>query len=111
MPKNYYTEDEIILCTYAALYDENEFGEVDGVYRLTRRSRSSISMKIRNIAAKLEEEGVPRNKRISPLNGTAQGQGSRPTNWEIVKPLTRLSQQSLQAQCRRIVAGTTTRAV
>lgn len=110
MPKNYYIEAEIILCAYAALYDENEFGGVDGVHQLTRRSPSFISMKIRNIAAKLEEEGIARNMRIKPLNGTAQGQGSRETNWEMIQPLTQLSQQSLQTQCRAIVAGATSRA-
>jgi len=107
MPKNYFTEDEIVLCAYAALYDEKEFDGVHGVHQLTRRSPSSISMKMRNIVAKLDEEGIPRNHRLTPLTGTARGGGGRPTNWEIVGPLTRKPQRDLQAQCQRIIAGAT----
>ncbi len=107
MPKNYFTEDEIVLCTYAALYDEGEFGGVQGVHQLTRRSPSSISMKIRNIVAKLDEEGIARNHRLTPLTGTARGNGGRPTNWEVVGPLTRKPQRDLQAQCQSIVTATT----
>lgn len=61
-------------------------------------------MKIRNIVAKLDEEGIPRNQRITPLTGTAQGNGGRPTNWEIVEPLARMPRQDLEAQCQRIIA-------
>jgi hypothetical protein len=104
MRRNYFTEDEIVLCAYAALYDENEFDGSSGVHQLTKRSRVSISMKIRNIAAKLEEEGIPRNHRITPLTGTAPGNGNRPTNWDIVEPLTQKPQRDLQARCRKIVA-------
>ena len=105
MRRNSFTEDEVVLCAYAALYDEYEFGGIDAIQRLTSRSRSSISMKIRNIAAKLEEEDLPRNNRITPLTGTAPGQGSRRTNWEIIEPLTRIPRRSLQTRCARIVAS------
>ena len=105
MRRNYFTEDEIVLCAYAALYDENEFGGVDTIQRLTSRSRSSINLKIRNIAAKLEEEGLPRNNRITPLTGTAPGQGSRKTNWETVEPLTHMPRQVLQTRCGSIVGA------
>lgn len=104
MRRNYFTEDEIILCAYAALYDENEFGGINGIHQLTRRSPSSISMKIRNIAAKLDDESIPRNQRFTALTGTARGNEGRTTNWETVEPLTRKSQRDLQAQCQKIVA-------
>lgn len=104
MRRNYFTENEIILCAYAALYDENEFGGINGIHQLTSRSPGSISMKIRNIIAKLDEEGIPRNQRLTALTGTARGSGGRTTNWEIVEPLAQKSQRDLQVQCRQIVA-------
>ena len=107
MRKNYFTEDEIVLCTYAALYDEAEFGGINGIHQITRRSPSSISMKIRNIVAKLDEEGISRNRRLTPLTGTAVGGRGRPTNWEIVGPLARKPQRDLQAQCQQIIADAT----
>ena len=105
MPKNYFTKDEIVLCAYAALYNESEVGGIDGIHQLTRRSRSSISMKIRNIVAKLDEEHIPRNQRFTPLTGVTQGKSGRPTNWDVVAPLTRKPQSDFQAQCRSIIAS------
>ena len=105
MRKNYFTEDEIVLCAYAALYDEAEVGGIDGIHQLTRRSRSSISMKIRNIVAKLDEEHIPRNQRFTPLTGVTQGKSGRPTNWDVVAPLTRKPQRDFQTQCQNIIAN------
>jgi len=104
MRRNSYTDNEIVLCTYAALYDEYDFGGVEAISRLTGRSVGSIKMKIQNIAAMLDEEGIPRNSHVSPLTGTPPGQSSRRTNWELVEPITRLPQQDLQKLCVRIVA-------
>ena len=108
MRKNYFTEDEIILCAYAAMYNEAEVGGIDGIHQLTRRSRSSISMKIRSIVAKLDEERIPRNPRFMPLTGVTQGKSGRPTNWDMVAPLTRKSQKDFQAQCQSIIASAAT---
>lgn len=105
MPKNYFTDDEIVLCAYAALYDENEFGGVNGIRQITQRSLSSISMKIRNIAAKLDEEHISRNNQVTPLTGTPQGSKSRSTNWGVVEPLTRKRKGDFQAQCEEIIAN------
>ena len=105
MRKNYFTEDEIVLCAYAALYNEADFGGIDGIHQLTQRSRSSISMKIRNIVAKLDEERIPRNQQFTPLTGIAQGKSGRPTNWDVVAPLTRKPQKDFQAQCQIIIAS------
>lgn len=105
MRKNYFTEDEIVLCAYAALYNEAEVGGLDGIHQLTRRSHSSISMKIRNIVAKLDEEHIPRNQRFTPLTGVTQGKSGRPTNWDIVAPLTRKPHGDFQAQCQSIITN------
>ena len=104
MRKNYFTEEEIILCAYAALYNEADVGGINGIHQLTRRSRSSISMKIRNIVAKLDEEHIPRNHRFTPLTGVTQGKSGRPTNWDVVASLTRKPQKDFQAQCQIIIA-------
>jgi hypothetical protein len=104
MPRNSYTEDEVILCTYAALYDQEEFGGIDTIHRLTNRSISSIKMKIQNIAAILDEENIPRNPRISPLSGMPPGEAGRRTHWDIVESLTKTSRETLQGLCRKIVA-------
>jgi hypothetical protein len=103
MQRNSFTEEEIILCAYAALYDEKEFGGIEGVHRLTKRPTSSVSMKIRNIVAMLDEDNLPRNQSFTPLTGTAQGQPSRRTNWETVEPLTQISRDKLKSYCQRIV--------
>jgi hypothetical protein len=107
MPKNYFTNDEIVLCAYAALYDENEFGGINAIRQITQRPISSISMKIRNIASKLDEERISRNNRVTPLTGTPQGSKSRSTNWDIVEPLTRKSKRDFQAQCQAIITNMT----
>ena len=99
MPKNNFTNDEIVLCAYATLYDENEIGGINGIHQLTQRPLSSINMKIRNIAAKLDEEGISRSNQVVPLTGTPQGGKSRLTNWAVVEPLTRKSKRDFQAQC------------
>ncbi|MBW3622923.1 MAG: hypothetical protein KY468_05875 [Armatimonadetes bacterium] len=82
-----YTQDEVVLCTYAALHNHEEF-DINAIQTLTGRSADSIKMKIQNIAAMLDEEGIPRNPHISSLSGKPAGEGGRRTNWEIVKPLT-----------------------
>ena len=89
--RNYFTQDEIVLCTYAALYDVNDFGGQSMIYSLTHRSRASITMKIANIAAMLDEVSVRRYNNVTPLTGLPQGQVGRKTNWDIVGSIYKLS--------------------
>jgi hypothetical protein len=65
--RNSFTEDEVVLCAFAALHDENEFGGIGGVHRQTNHCTSSIRIKIRNNAAVLEQDGLPQNQRITRL--------------------------------------------
>lgn len=102
MRRNTYTSNEIILCAYAALYDVHEFGGAEAIHNLTGRSLSSIKMKIGNMAAMLDEEGIVRNPRVSPLLGTPPGQGVRRTDWEEVKVIVTMPKPQLQSLCRRI---------
>ena len=105
MPRNSYTQDEVMLCTYAALYDQDEFGGIDVIHRLTNRSVSSIKMKIQNIASILDEEGITRNPRVSALTGMPPGEAGRRTHWDTIRPLTSASREALQALCRKIIAN------
>ena|SRR6266446_3538680 len=100
--RNYFTRDEIILCTYAAMYDADDFGGIFKIERLTHRSLASIKMKIQNIAAMLDEAGAVRYGNVAPLTGLPRGQSGRTTNWEIVEPLYKLSKQAFLQKCRSI---------
>ena len=101
--RNYFTRDEIVLCTYAAIYDASDFGGISKIEDLTHRSLASIKMKIQNIAAMLDEAGAKRYSNVSPLTGLPQGQTGRMTNWEIVEPLYKLPKQALFQKCRSIL--------
>lgn len=98
-----YTSNEITLCAYAALYDTQEFGGAEAIHDLTGRSLPSIKMKIRNMAAMLDEEGIAHNPHVSPLSGTPPGQKARRTDWEEVKLIVSMPKPQLQSLCRRIV--------
>ena len=60
MKRNLFTYEEIVLCTYAAMYNANDFGGIEKIYDITNRSINSIKMKIMNIASMLDEEGIER---------------------------------------------------
>lgn len=105
-PRNYYTEGEIILCTYAARYDPKDFGGKQVICTLTGRPRSSVEMKIRNIAAMLDDKGIYRSGNTSGLTGRTTGEAARNTNWDIVEPLARLTQEELLHRCQRLIAAT-----
>lgn len=96
-----FTQDEITLCTYAAIYDEQDFGGINAICRLTDRSRSSIDMKIRNIAAMLDEEGIPRYNNYLGLSGRSTNNSARRTNWDWVQPLTTLTRDGLLSECKK----------
>lgn len=100
--RNYFTPDEIMLCTYAAIYDSNDFGGVGRIERLTNRSSASIKMKIQNIAAMLDESGIERHNDVRALTGRPPGEAGRMTNWDQVEPLTLLKQPEFLAMCRAI---------
>ena len=103
MGRNYYTENEVVLCTYAALYDDNDFGGRSVICSLTERGLSSIDSKIRNIVATLDKKGVSRFNTVSPLTGRTTGEPARDTNWDIIEPLTKMSQQALLQRCSTIL--------
>ena len=101
--RNLYTRDEIILCIYAALFDASDFGGIEAIHSLNLRSRASIEMKIQNIVAMCDEEGLKRNPDHNPLSGRPNGQTGRRTNWNELQECSLVSQDSLLAECRKII--------
>ena len=101
--KNYFTQDEIVLCTYAAMYEINDFGDSFKIETLTHRSKASISMKIQNIAAMLDEANIQRYNKIKALTGLPQGQSGRKTNWDIVVSIYKLPKQEFLKKCLSIL--------
>ena len=104
MKRNFYTKDEITLCTYIARFGRREFDEND-IQKLKSRSISSIKMKVQNIASMLDEEGFEINDNISKLTGKPSGEKGRRTNWDIVSKLTKLSKQEFLIICNKILEG------
>ena len=60
-------------------------------------------MKIQNIAAMLDEEGIERNNNISALSGVTTGQFGRRTDWETVSRLAKLEQNEFIMKCKNII--------
>lgn len=98
-----YTKEEIILCTYAAIYDANDFGGINKIQSLEDRSIASIKMKIENIASMLDENGIQRFNTVSPLTGLPAGEIGRRTNWDIVSTLYNLKKTEFLEMCLAIV--------
>ena len=113
MKKNYFSYNEIVLCTYVARYNspEDELLNINWRYlgsiqQLRGRSLASIRMKIQNIAAMLDETNIARVKDISPLSGRPPGKDGRKTNWDWIEPLTKMSKLTLRKMCVSIMRKT-----
>jgi predicted HNH restriction endonuclease len=104
-PRN--TPDELTLCTYAAMYDANDFGGVQAIFELGFRSLGSIKMKIQNIAAMLDEEGIARQSEAKALSGVPPGRRGRRTDWEFVSSLLLLPRDEFLGLCFSTLAKTT----
>ena len=105
-----FTEDEYVLCTYAALYGEDELGGFAAMnlngHSMRSIQHNTIEDKIRNIVADLDGMQIHRCAKWRPLTGRAGGVGPRYTGWDIVEPRTRLSRQDQLAQCLSILRRT-----
>lgn len=100
MQRRRFTYEEIVLCTYIALYDGYEFGGARSIHYLTGRSFSSIEMKIRNIVAALDEDGINHSANISPNKGTPASQLARRTDWHTIAHLVSLPRPQLLLECK-----------
>ncbi len=102
MTRNLYTENEITLCTYIAMYGLDDFND-ETIHNIYNRSLSSIKMKIQNIAAMLDEEGIKRYSEIKGLTGKTTGETGRRTNWNWVAKNIKLSKNDLLLKCNQIL--------
>jgi len=102
MARNLFTEKEIVLCTYLAIYETNTFIVTD-INKICNRPVSSIKMKIQNIAAMLDEENITRYSTVKGLSGVTSGAKGRRTNWNWIEVLLDLSQANLLSQCETIL--------
>ena len=84
MPRTPYTEDEIILCAYIALYGRTLLIEKK-IASSFNRPEASVIMKVQNIVAMLDEEGIERASAIPKLSGVTTGEDGRRTNWDLVR--------------------------
>lgn len=102
-PRNLYGKDEVTLCTYVALYgDEDTFGgsalNLNRLERYCERTEASVRMKVGNISLMLDQNGY------FPVAPYGKLGGKRNTNWDIVYSLITLEQSELGDECNRILA-------
>jgi len=102
MVKNYYSNEEIILCTYIARFGRALFNE-KSISRLHNRSEDSIKMKVQNIASMLNEEGYKFSNDVTKLSGKPAGESGRRTDWDVVSKLAVLSKEEIKIKCREVL--------
>lgn len=103
MPKRKtFTKDEIVLCIYAARHDLADIGGIDAIQALQSRSRSSIRMKIQNIVAMCDEEGIARDPDQHALTGLPTGEKGRRTNWDELSEYADVSREDHLRECQLI---------
>lgn len=100
-----FTRDELVLCIYAALYDVEDIGGVDAIHALQSRSRSSIRMKIQNIVAMCDEEGISRSGDQHSLTGLPAGKTGRRTNWDLLSKYISVPRAQHLHECQLIIQG------
>ena len=102
MARKLFTKNEIVLCTYIARFGRDYFDE-KRICCIENRSESSVKMKVQNIAAMLNEEGLPHSPEVSCLSGVTTGKEGRRTNWDIIKELVNQEKQEMKAMCKEIL--------
>jgi hypothetical protein len=104
MTRKPYTNEDIVLCTYIAMYCRGRLTE-EMVADYGGRSVASVRMKVQNIVAMLNEKGIERCPDIAPLSGKPPGETGRETNWKQVKHLASLKKTDLWVKCKKILIG------
>ena len=95
MSRNLYTENEVVLCLFIALYGTTGQINYENINKKFSRSVSSLKMKVKNIAAMLDEEGIQRYSDIKGLSGLPTGRQGRKTNRDIVEKYVKFSKIKL----------------
>lgn len=101
-----FTREELVLCIFAARYDIADIGGIDTIHSLQGRSLASIKMKIQNIVAMCDEEGISRNSNQNSLTGLPAGETGRRTNWDLVAQYASVSRDQHLKECRAILQNT-----
>lgn len=101
--RNLFTRDEIVLCIYAARYGAAEIGGIDSIHQLRRRSSSSIQMKICNIVAMCDDEGISRDPAQNALSGLTAGKRGRRTNWDVLSQYIKVPRAYHLLECQNII--------
>ena len=104
MPRNLYTKNEIVLCTYIAMYGIDNINYND-VSILNNRSIDSIKMKVGNIVSMLDEKNILRYSNFLGLTGVSTGKNGRQTNWSWIEPIVDFTQEELLRQCQLIISS------
>lgn len=100
--RNYYTEEEIVLCSYIAMYGANKITYED-VGSIHNRSLSSIKLKVQNIVSMLDEEGIERFSDFIGLSGVTTGKSGRRTNWNTIEKYIKFKKQEFLDKCQKIL--------
>lgn len=98
-----FTRDELILCIYAARYYIADIGGINAIHSLYSRSRSSIRMKIQNIVAMCDEEGISRSDQQYALTGRPKGEKGRRTNWDLLSQYVNVPREHHFRECESIL--------
>jgi len=93
-----FTENELILCTYIALYGKGLLIEKK-IAKYGHRPEDAVKRKIKNIAAILHEKGIPRCHNITPSTGSV----NRKTDWPIIKDVLFIEKTHLLHKCKEIL--------
>lgn len=102
-----FTRDELVLCIYAARYGLSEIGGIDAIHSVHSRSRASIRMKIQNIVAMCDENGIRRDSSQNPLTGLPAGETGRRTNWDLLARYAAIPRNQHFGECLSILHKTT----
>jgi len=100
--RNPYTENEVVLCAYIALFD-TALLNTKKITSIAGRSEASIKLKVQNIAAMLDHKSIKRNQNITALTGLVRGETGRDTDWEVVEPLIQMGKEAHWKKCKGIL--------
>lgn len=104
--RNSFTREEIVLCIYAARFDVDDIGGIESIHSLRFRSRASIRMKVKNIVAMCDEEGISRNIQNRGLTGLPAGEVGRRTDWDLLAEYAEKTRDELLQECQRLIRVT-----
>lgn len=105
MRSKLFTQDETVLCAYAAMYDENDLCGLKRIAMVESRSEASIKHKIQNLVEMLAGNGIEYFSNYKPATGARQAATPpRETYWEEILPYFSLTRREFKRKCYEILA-------